>query len=222
MAEDARHFAGELEELVARLLYMGSLAEERVTSAMRALTERDPARIEDVISGDRALNGLHIDIDDRCFKLLALQQPVAVDLRVVVASAKINGDLERIGDLAVNIGEAARRYIVHRPVKPLIDIPRMAGIAQEMLRDALDAFVERRVDLARQVMERDELLDSLKDQIFRELLTYMIAAARTVEPALDLILISRHLERIGDHATNIAENVVFVVEGVDVRHHAGD
>jgi phosphate transport system protein len=145
---------------------------------------------------------------------------MAADLRTIVAAVKINTDLERVGDLAVNIAEAARRYAAHSPVKKLIDIPRMASIAQAMLRDALDAFVRRDVDLAQKVLNEDDRLDALKTQIFRELLTYMLQDTLTIEPALDLILVSRHLERIGDHATNIAEDVIFIVSARDVRHHA--
>ena len=166
------------------------------------------------------LDFYHIEIDDRCFKLLALHQPMAVDLRAIVSAVKINTDLERVGDLAVNIAEAARRYVAHAPVKKLIDIPRMATIAQTMLRDALDAFVRRDTELAQQVLNEDDRLDSLKTQIFRELLTYMLQDPHTIEPALDLILISRHLERIGDHATNVADDVIFIVSARDVRHHA--
>ncbi len=147
---------------------------------------------------------------------------MAADLRTIVAAVKINTDLERVGDLAVNIAEAARRYASHAPVKKLIDIPRMASIAQTMLRDALDAFVRRDVELAQQVLNEDDRLDALKTQIFRELLTYMLQDPATIEPALDLILVSRHLERIGDHATNIAEDVIFIVSARDVRHHAGE
>jgi len=165
---------------------------------------------------------LHIEIDNRCFTLLALYQPMAADLRTIVAAVKINTDLERVGDLAVNIAEAARRYASHSPVKKLIDIPRMASIAQAMLRDALDAFVRRDLALAQAVLNEDDRLDTLKTQIFRELLTYMLQDPSTIEPALDLILISRHLERIGDHATNIAEDVIFIVSARDVRHHAGE
>ena len=147
---------------------------------------------------------------------------MAADLRTIVAAVKINTDLERVGDLAVNIAEAARRYASHAPVKKLIDIPRMATIAQTMLRDALDAFVRRDIELAQQVLNEDDRLDALKTQIFRELLTYMLQDPTTIEPALDLILVSRHLERIGDHATNIAEDVIFIVSARDVRHHAGE
>src|SRR5262249_17462464 len=147
-------------------------------------------------------------------------QPMAADLRAIISAFKINTDLERVGDLAVNIAEAARRYAVRPPVKKLIDIPRMAGIAQSMLRDALDAFVRPDVQLAQQGLNEDDKLDALKNQIFRELLTYMLQDPTTIEPALELILISRHLERIGDHATNIAEDVIFIVSARDVRHHA--
>jgi phosphate transport system protein len=199
---------------------MGGLAEDRLQSAVRGLVGRDMAVIERVLTGDQAINALHMEVDDRCFKLLALHQPMAVDLRVIVAAVKINTDLERVGDLAVNIAEAARRYLGHPPVKELIDIPRMAVIAQRMLRDALDAFVRKDTALARDVLDRDDELDSLKTQVFRELLTHMLGNQATIEPSLDLILVSRHLERTGDHATNIAEDVIFMVSARDVRHQA--
>src|SRR4051812_20542044 len=217
-----RHFQGELEQTKTRLLEMGGLAEENVQVAVKGLVERDQTLIERVLDGDGPLNNLHIEIDNRCFTLLALYQPMAADLRTIVAAFKINTDLERVGDLAVNIAEAARRYASHAPVKKLIDIPRMAGIAQTMLRDALDAFVRRDMTLAQHVLNEDDRLDSLKTQIFRELLTYMLQDTSPIEPALDLILISRHLERIGDHATNIAEDVIFIISARDVRHHAGE
>ena len=218
-----RHFQEELEQLKSRLLEMGGLAEERVRLAVKGLVERDHDVIDQVlVGGDEPVNKLHIEIDSRCFTLLALYQPMAADLRTIVAAVKINTDLERVGDLAVNIGEAARRYATHAPVKKLIDIPRMATIAQTMLRDSLDAFVRRDMDLAQHVLNEDDRLDSLKTQIFRELLTFMLQDPTTIEPALDLILVSRHLERIGDHATNVAEDVIFIVSARDVRHHAGD
>ena len=220
MEKVVRHFQEELEQLKRRLLEMGGLAEENVRLAVKGLVDRDHALIDRVLLGDEPLNALHIEIDNRSFTLLALYQPMAADLRTIVAALKINTDLERVGDLAVNIAEAARRYTSHLPVKKLIDIPRMASIAQTMLRDALDAFVRRDVDLAQQVLNEDDKLDALKTQIFRELLTYMLQDTSTIEPALDLILVSRHLERIGDHATNIAEDVIFIVSARDVRHHA--
>jgi phosphate transport system protein len=217
-----RHFQEELESLQEQLLAMGGLAEERVREAVQILSTRDPGMVDRVIVGDEPINDLHIEIDARCFKLLALHQPMAADLRAIVAAVKINTDLERVGDLAVNIAEAAKRYLQHAPVKPLIDIPRMGDIAQGMLRDALDAFVRRDVPLAEAVLADDDQLDGLKTQIFRELLTFMLSDPTTIEPALDLILISRHLERIGDHATNVAEDVIFMVSARDVRHHVGD
>jgi phosphate transport system protein len=159
-----------------------------------------------------------VEIDDRCFTLLALHQPMAGDLRMVMGAVKINSDLERVGDLAVNIAEAARRYISHPPVKTLIDLPRMGDIARRMLREALDAFVAQDIGAAHAVLEQDDLLDGLKNQVFRELLTYVMGDPQLIEPAINLILVSRHLERIGDHATNIAEDVIFIVEARDVRH----
>lgn len=222
MERVVRHFQEQLDTLKERLLAMGGLAEERVREAVRGLTERDCDQVEGVMVGDEPVNDLHIEIDARCFKLLALHQPMAADLRVIVAAVKINTDLERVGDLAVNIAEAGKRYLQHPPVKPLIDIPRMGEIAQVMLRDALDAFVRRDVVLAEAVLAADDRLDALRTQIFRELISYMLENPSTIEPALDLILISRHLERIGDHATNIAEDVIFMVSARDVRHQASE
>jgi phosphate transport system protein len=213
------HFREELEALQGRLLEMGGLAEERVRAAIQGLVTREPALFEKVLLGDEPINQLHIEVDNRCFRLLALHQPMATDLRAIVAAVKINTDLERVGDLAVNIAEAGTRYISHPPVKKLIDIPQMGDIAQAMLRDALDAYVKRDSELATKVLNEDDRLDSLKAQVFRDLLTHMLQNQSTVEPSLDLILVSRHLERIGDHATNIAEDVIFMVSALDVRHH---
>ena len=219
MERSQPHFREELEELQGRLLEMGGLAEERVRAAVQGLVSRETALIEKVLHGDEPINQLHIEVDNRCFRLLALHQPMATDLRAIVAAVKINTDLERVGDLAVNIAEAANRYVSHPPVKKLIDIPSMGEIAQTMLRDSLDAFVKRDTALAHQVLNQDDQLDGLKTQVFRELLTYMLTDPGTIEAGLDLILVSRHLERIGDHATNIAEDVIFMVSALDVRHH---
>jgi phosphate transport system protein len=219
MDRPVRHFQEELEAMQGRLLEMGGLAEERVRASVQGLATRDTGIIEKVMRGDEPVNRLHIEVDERCFRLLALYQPMATDLRAIVAAVKINSDLERVGDLAVNIAEATTRYVTHPPVKKLIDIPKMGDIAQSMLRDALDAYVKRDTALAQHVLNEDDQLDALKTQVFRELLTYMLHDPTTVEPALDLILISRHLERIGDHATNIAEDVIFMVSALDVRHH---
>ena len=219
MDRPVRHFQEELDTMQARLLEMGGLAEERVRVAIQGLMTREVTQIDRIIAGDEPLNHLHVEIDDRCFRLLALHQPMATNLRAIVAAVKINSDLERVGDLAVNIAEGARRYVDHPPVKQLIDIPRMGGVAQTMLRDSLDAYVRRDIELARLVLNADDELDALKTQVFRELLTYMLQDPGTIQPSLDLILISRHLERIGDHATNIAEDVIFMVSAQDVRHH---
>lgn len=214
------HLQEELEHLKARLLEMGGKAEEQVRLAVRTLVMRDQDLGLQVLEGDESINQLHIEVDERCFKLLALHQPVATDLRVVVSGVKINSDLERVGDFAVNIAEAALRYLKHPSVKPLIDIPRMADIAQGMLRDALNAYVRHDTALAQAVLDRDDTLDALKDQVFRELLSFMLEDPGRTVPALELILVSRHLERIGDHATNVAEEVIFIASGRDVRHHA--
>jgi phosphate transport system protein len=218
MSQDRRHLAEELDELKTHLLTMGGLAEERLRAAVRGLVERDHDALADVIGGDSRIDDLQIEIDRRCFTLIALYQPVAIDLRTVVSALKINADLERVGDFAVNIAEVAQRYLRHPPVKPLIDLPRMGELALRMLREALDAFVTRDANLAQSVLRQDDWLDAFKEQIFREVLTYMLGDLRTIEPGIDLILMSRHLERVGDHATNIAEDVIFIVEARDVRH----
>jgi len=221
MPEDIRHFADELHLLTARLREMGVASEAQVSRSMRGLVEADRTLLRQVIAGDESINRLHLEIDDRAFKLLALFQPVAVDLRSIVSAVKINSDLERIGDLAVNIAEAADRYLSHAPVKPLVDLPKMAQLAVSMLHQALEAFVSEKIALAQSVLAEDDVLDNLKDQVFRDLLQIMIREPQTVEPGLDLILISRHLERVGDHATNVAEDVIFIVEARDVRHQGG-
>ena len=214
-----RHFDDDLKSLKNRLLNMGALVEERVHLAVQALIERRLETAEEVARGDQEVNDLQIEIDDRCLKLLALQQPMATDLRLITAAMKINADLERIGDQAVNIAENAVKILAHPPLKPLMDIPRMAEMAEGMTRDSLEAFVRRDAALARKVLSQDDEVDQLKDTVFRVLLTYMMADPGTIERALALILVSRNLERIADHATNIAEDVIFVVEARDVRHH---
>jgi phosphate transport system protein len=214
----SRHFTEELQLLKQQLLEMGEIAISRVDRSIAGLVASDPLILGDVIQGDESVNRYQIEIDDRCFKLLALRQPMATDLRLIMATTRITSDLERVGDLAVNIAEAAARYIQHPPVKPLIDLPKMSGLAQQMLRDALASFVASEVTLASDVLKRDDELDELKRQVFQDLLTYMLNNPQIVAPALDLVLISRHLERVGDHATNIAEDIIFLVEGRDVRH----
>jgi phosphate transport system protein len=214
-----RHFETEMQALKNRLLSMGAMVEERVHQAVLALMERNAQAAETIIAGDAEVNELQIEVDDRCLKLLALQQPMASDLRLITAAMKINADLERIGDQAVNIAENSLKLMTAAPLKPIIDLPRMAEISEGMTRDSLDAFVRKDPALARSVLARDDEVDQLKDHIFRVLLTYMMADPGTIERALSLILVSRNLERIADHATNIAEDVIFVVEAKDVRHH---
>ncbi len=216
---ERHHFEGDLEALKRCLLQMGSLIEAQTQKALVSLMERRVEIARTVIEGDAAVNRLQIEIDDRCLKMLALQQPMATDLRLITSAMKMGADLERIGDQAVNIAETSLRLLETAPLKPVIDIAEMSEIAQKMTRDALDSFVRRDAGLARDVLSRDDKVDQLKDRVFRLLLTHMMADPGTIERALGLILISRNLERIADHATNIAEEVIFLVEAKDVRHH---
>jgi len=212
-----RHFEANLQTVRERLLAMGSVAETMIRLSVQALVERNESLVQTVLAHEEEMDLLCIEIDDRCFTLLALQQPMASDLRFLVASIKINSDLERIADQAVSIALRARSLITQPEVKPLIDIPRMADLAQGMVQKSLDAFVRRDPELARRVIESDDEVDSLRDQVFRELLVFMMADTNTIPRALALILVSRNLERIADHATNIAEDVIYIVRGVDVR-----
>ena len=213
-----RHFDQDLQQLKERILYMGSLAETMIHIAIKALVERRKELVKDVYRQEEEVNRLHIEVDDRAIKMIALHQPAATDLRFITAAMKINSDLERIADQAVNISQTTEYLLEEPTLKPLIDVPRMAQIASEMLKDALDSFVNRDENLARSVLVRDDQVDDLKEQVFRELLTYMISDPSTIKRAIDLILISRNLERIADHATNIAEMVVFTVKGKTIRH----
>jgi phosphate transport system protein len=219
---ERQHFEAELAALRNQLLRMGALVEERVHRAVHSLVARREEDARRVIATDDEVNQLQMDIDDRCLRLLATQAPLAGDLRLITSAMKINADLERMGDQAVNVAENALNLIPQPPLKPLIDIPRMAEVTEKMIRDALDAFVKKDAVLARDVLGRDDEVDDLKDQVFRELLTYMMADPGTIQRALALILVSRNLERIADHATNIAEDVIFIAEARDVRHHALD
>ena len=217
-----RHFERGIEELKERLLWMGSLAERSVHQAVHAVLDADAKLADGVLAEENAINELQIEIDDRVVQLLALHQLMAADLRFVLAVSRINVDLERIGDQAVNIAQAAQRILRHPRVKPYVDLPRMSELAEEMVRDSLNAVVRRDLELAKSVLTRDDQVDLLRDQIFRELLTYMMGDSSVVFPAFDLILVAKNLERIGDHATNIAEDVIYIVAGQDVRHPALD
>lgn len=214
-----RHFDEELEKLKEKILKMSSLVEKAIHLSIKALVDRESELAQQIIKSDDQVNMLEIEIDEFSLKLLALRQPQAGDLRLITSIMKINNDLERIGDLAVNISERTMELLKFPIVKPLIDIPRMAEIAQGMVKDSLDAFVNRDSKLARSVCERDDKVDNLNDQIFRELLTYMLQDPKTIERAVDLILVGRNLERIADHATNICEDVIYIVDGKTIKHH---
>ena len=217
-----RHFEKDLEELKERLLWMGSLAERAVHQAIHSVLDADEKLARTVLDEEPAINELQLEIDDRVVQLLALYQLMAADLRFVLAVARINNDLERIGDQAVNIAQSAQRIVRHPRVKPYVDLPRMSELAEEMMRDSLNALVRKDVDLAKEVLKRDDQVDQLRDQIFRELLSYMMGDSAVVFAAFELILVAKNLERIGDHATNIAEDVIYMVVGSDVRHSAPD
>jgi phosphate transport system protein len=213
-----RHFHGELDVLKQALLAMGALVEDQIRRVMHALLARDDGLARDVIERDQRVNAYDVEIDEKCVELLALHQPAAVDLRVIMTAIKIVTDLERIGDQAVNIAQRALELHTEPQLKPYVDLPRMAERAQRMVKESLDAFVNRDTELARHVCAADAEVDGLKEQIFRELLTFMMQDPRTIPRAMRLILISRFMERIADHATNIAEMVIYMVEGKLVRH----
>jgi len=215
-----RPFDEELKLLKEKLLDMASRAEEQIGLAVRGLKDRKQEMACEVLEKEEAINRLDIEIDDMAMRLLALRQPMATDLRFITSAMKIGSDLERIGDLAVNIAERTLELLKFPQLKPLIDIPRMAEMAQEMVRDTLNAFINGDAVLAKQVCERDDQVDKLNIQIFRDLLTFMMADAATIPRAVDLILVGRHLERIADHATNIGEDVIYMVQGKTIKHHA--
>ena len=214
-----RHFIEELEELQGRLLEMGTLVESAIHHSVLALVERSEDMARQVLRNEDRINHLEVEIDDLAVRLLALQQPMAKDLRLLTAAIKINTDLERMGDLAVNIVERSIALMHLPPVKPLIDIPQMARTVESMVRKSLDAFVKREPELARSVLLSDDEVDRLRDSVQIELVSFMQRDPTVIPQALDLILVARHLERIADHATNIAEDTLFLVKGVDVRHH---
>jgi phosphate transport system protein len=210
----------ELDELQSKLLEMAGLVEEAIHKSVLSLVDRDECEAQDVLRNEARINQMEIEIDDFAVGLLALQQPMARDLRFLTAAIKINSDLERMGDLAVNIVERSLSLIHQAPVKPLIDIPRMAKLAESMVRKSLDSFVQREPGLAREVLLSDDAVDDLRDGIYQELVSFMRRDPSTISRALDLIFVARNLERIADHATNIAEDVLFLIQGVDVRHHS--
>ncbi len=214
------HFQQELNKLKENLLKMAGLAEQAISNAVEALVQRNTSLAEKTIKEDEKINQMEILIDEWCLKLLALHQPMAADLRFITSAMRINIELERIGDLAVNIAERVISLNQEPQLKPYIDIPRMAEITQAMVKDVLDAFVNGDTTLARSVCERDDQVDALNDQVFRELLTYMMADPKTITRAVHLIIVSRCLERIADHTTNIAEGIIFMVKALVIKHHA--
>jgi phosphate transport system protein len=214
-----RQFDKELKSLKEKLLRMASLAEESVAIAVSSLKERNKELAQKVFNGEETINLLDIEIDRLTLRLLALRQPMAIDLRFITSAMRIASELERIGDQSVNIAQRALELLKLPLLKPLIDIPRMASLAQNMVKDSLNAFVNRDEKLARDVCQRDDEVDDLNDQIFRELLTYMMQDPSNISRAVDLILVGRHLERIADHATNISEDVIYYVKGKTIKHH---
>jgi phosphate transport system protein len=213
-----RHLDTELRALKDKILSMGGAVEASLEEATQALILREPARFEKVYDFESQINESHMAVDEFCLKILARQSPLAADLRLIIAVIKINTDLERMGDQAINIAKNGARYLSEPPLKPLIDIPRMATDVRAMVRLALDAFVKKDLRLAQEVLQRDDAVDQLKHQILTDLKKYMTEDPSTIERSLNLILIARNLERIGDHATNIAEDVIFAISGKDIRH----
>jgi phosphate transport system protein len=213
-----RHYEEELKELHLKVLEMGGFVEKQIANATLAMVNRDDELARLTIERDHSVNRIDVEIDELCLRLLALHQPAARDLRLITTALKINADLERIGDMAVNMCERAQELNQEAPLKPFIDIPRMVEVASGMLRESLNAFVREDVDLALKVCRDDDIIDGLTQQLFRELLSYMMEDAHTISRGIRLIFIAKYVERIADHATNIAEMVVFMVKGKSIRH----
>lgn len=223
MSQDThRHFHDELSHVKVRLLTMSGEAEAALALAVEALLERDAAKAKRVITGDRAIDALEVEIEEKCIELLGLQQPMARDLRMLTAALKIANDLERVGDHAVNIAQSAERLTESRPIAPEPELVEMARLAREMLADALEAFVRSDAAAARDVCRRDDQVDALHRSVFRILLTHMMEDAHMIGAGMELFLVSRNLERVADLATNVGEDVVFLVEGKSIKHHAED
>jgi phosphate transport system protein len=215
-----RHFDQELEQLKSKLLAMSALVESAVYRSITAVVQKDRKLAEEVLQNETRVNQMELEIDDQAISLLALQQPMAGDLRLITSSLKINNDLERMGDLAVNIAQRALALMDEPMVQPMIDIPYIGGLVQSMVRKALDSFVARDAELAQSVLASDDAVDSLRTAFFHELISFMQREPSHIPQALNLLSIVRNLERIADHSTNIAEDVLYYVKGIDVRHHA--
>lgn len=217
-----RHFDEELNRLKQRLLQMGDTAQEMIGLSVKSLVERKDSYTKEVFNLEERVNHMEVEIEEEVLKLLALRQPAARDLRLLTAILKINNDLERVADQAVNVAETSQFLLKEPPLKPLIDIPHMATLAQRMIKNSLAAFVNHDPLLAKEVCQDDDEVDRINEQIFRELLTYMMEDPKAITRAVDLILVSRNLERIADHATNISEDVIFIEEGKNIKHHIQD
>ncbi|MEA1935308.1 MAG: phosphate signaling complex protein PhoU [Thermodesulfobacteriota bacterium] len=216
------HYERELREVKKNLIYLGALAEKAIHDATTSLLERNSDLAHEVIAGDDQINKLDVEIEEKCIRLLALRQPAARDLRFIATAIKINGHLERIGDMAVNIAKRALILNKEPQLKPYIDLPRMADITRGMIRESLDALINEDCDLANKVRRDDEMVDNLNDQIFRELLTFMMEDHRTIHRAILITQISKNLERVSDHAESIADMVIYMVTGKSVRHQISD
>lgn len=214
-----RHFEQDLDKLKAKLLEMSALVESAVYRSVQGVVEKNEELAQQVLKNEARINQLEIEIDDMAIGLLALQHPLAQDLRLVTAAIKINNDLERMGDLSVSIAQSAIALIREPVIRPLIDIPHIAGLAQSMVRKALDAFVNRDAELARSVLASDDAVDNMRTASYHELISFMEKNPAHIPQALNLLTVVRNLERIADHSTNIAEDVLFLVKGIDVRHH---
>ena len=214
-----RHFERELEQLKGKLLEMSALVESGVYRSVQGVVEKNEELAQQVLKNEARINQLEIEIDDMAISLLALQAPLAADLRLVTAAIKINNDLERMGDLSASIAQSALALMRDPVIRPLIDIPHIAGLAQSMVRKALDAFVNRDAEMARSVLASDDAVDNMRTASYHELISFMEKNPQQISQALYLLSVVRNLERIADHATNIAEDVLFLVKGIDVRHH---
>jgi phosphate transport system protein len=215
-----RHFEEELEQLKGKLLEMSALVEAAVQRSVAAVAQKDRSAADQVFRDEARINQLEMEIDEFAINLLATQQPLAADLRLVVAALKINTDLERMGDLSVSIAERAVSLLSEPMIKPMVDIRHMSSLVESMVRKSMDAFVANDADMARSVLASDDAVDSLRTASYHELVSFMEKDPQNIPQALDLIGITRSLERIADHSTNIAEDVLFLVKGIDVRHHA--
>lgn len=216
-----RRFESELKDLKNRILAMGGYVEQAIEKATQALQERSSKKLQEVYDLERKVNEAHIDVDKACLEVLARLSPVAADLRLILAIIKINTDLERLSDQAVNISHNAEHYLEDPSVDVALDVPKMATLVRAMVRNSLDAFMRSDTELAQQVLESDDAVDEIKNNVFQKLIPFMRDNPDKIEAALNLILIARNLERMGDHATNIAEDAIFACTGEDVRHGVG-